>query len=46
MAPRRLPALMMMRHMESHTSMNETGPDASAPTPSTGAPLGLSVEKS
>ena len=46
MAPRRLPALMIVRHMASHTSMNESGPEASAPTPLTGAPLGLSVEKS
>ena len=46
MAPRRLPALMMVLHMASHTSMNETGPDASAPTPSTTAPLGRRVEKS
>ncbi len=45
-APRRLPALMMVRHIASHTSMKETGPEASAPTPFTGAPRGLSVEKS
>ena len=30
--PRREPADMMVRHIESHTSMKETGPDASAPT--------------
>src|SRR5476649_2062481 len=46
MAPRREPALMMVRHIESHTSMNESGPEASAPTPFTGAPLGRKVEKS
>ena len=33
MAPRRDPALMMVRHMASQTSMNESGPEASAPTP-------------
>ncbi len=31
---------MMVRHMASQTSMNDSGPDASAPTPFTGAPLG------
>jgi len=46
MAPRRAPADMMVRHMLSHTSMNDSGPDASAPTPRTGAPLGRSEEKS
>ncbi len=46
MAPRREPALMMVRHIESHTSMKDSGPEASAPTPSTGAPCGRSVEKS
>src|SRR5437868_447668 len=46
MAPRRLPALMMVRHIESHTSMKDSGPEASAPTPRTGAPIGRSVEKS
>jgi hypothetical protein len=46
MAPRLDPALMMVRHMASHTSMNDSGPEASAPTPTTAAPLGLSVEKS
>ena len=45
MAPRREPALMMVRHMASHTSMNETGPEASAPTPATGAPLGRKLEE-
>ena len=44
-APRREPALMMVRHIASHTSMNDSGPEASAPTPF-GAPFGLSVEKS
>src|SRR5262245_32870711 len=46
MAPRREPADMMVRHMESQTSMKLKGPEASAPTPRTGAPLGRSVEKS
>ena len=46
MAPRREPAHMMVRHIESHTSMKESGPEASAPTPFTGAPCGRSVEKS
>ena len=46
MAPRRWPALMIVRHMESQTSMKESGPEASAPTPRTGAPRGRSVEKS
>ena len=46
MAPRRAPALMMVRHMESQTSMKLKGPDASAPTPWTGAPFGRRVEKS
>ena len=45
MAPRLAPADMIVRHIESHTSMNEIGPDASAPTPLTSAPFGLSVEK-
>ena len=45
-APRRKPALMIVRHIASQTSMNGSGPDASAPTPLTGAPLGRSVEKS
>ena len=45
-APRREPALMIVRHMASQTSMNDSGPEASAPTPCTGAPLGRSVEKS
>ena len=31
---------MMVRHIASHTSMKESGPEASAPTPFTGAPLG------
>jgi hypothetical protein len=46
MAPRLDPADMMVRHMASHTSMNDSGPEASAPTPATGAPLGRKVEKS
>ena len=46
MAPRRDPADMIVRHIASHTSMKLNGPDASAPTPLTGAPLGRSVEKS
>ena len=46
MAPRRAPADMMVRHIASHTSMNESGPDASAPTPRTGAPFGRREEKS
>ena len=33
MAPRRDPADMMVRHMESQTSMKLKGPEASAPTP-------------
>ena len=45
-APRRAPADMMVRHMESQTSMNDSGPDASAPTPFTGAPFGRREEKS
>ena len=46
MAPRRAPALMMVWHMASHTSMKLSGPEASDPTPLTGAPLGRRVEKS
>ena len=46
MAPRREPALMIVRHMASHTSMKLIGPEASAPTPCTGAPRGLRLEKS
>ncbi|EPX87120.1 hypothetical protein ruthe_00790 [Rubellimicrobium thermophilum DSM 16684] len=46
MAPRRLPADMMVRHIASHTSMKDSGPEASAPIPRTGAPLGRMVEKS
>ena len=45
-APRRWPALMMVRHMASHTSMKDKGPEASAPTPSTRRALGRRVEKS
>jgi len=45
-APRRAPADMMVRHIASHTSMKDSGPEASAPTPLTGAPLGRSEEKS
>ena len=46
MAPRRAPADMMVRHMASHTSMKDSGPDASAPTPFTAAPFGRSELKS
>ena len=46
MAPRLEPADMMVRHIESQTSMKLKGPDASAPTPFTGAPFGRKVEKS
>ena len=46
MAPRRKPADMMVRHIASHTSMKLRGPEASAPTPATGAPRGRKVEKS
>ena len=45
-APRRLPADMMVRHIASHTSMNDSGPEASAATPCTAAPLGRMVLKS
>ena len=45
-APRRAPADMIVRHMASHTSMKDSGPDASAATPCTFAPLGRMVEKS
>jgi len=45
-APRRAPADMMVRHIASHTSMKDSGPEASAPTPLTGAPFGRSEEKS
>ena len=45
-APRRCPADITVRHMASHASMNESGPDACAPTPRTGAPAGRMVEKS
>ena len=31
-APLRLPALMIVRHIESHMFMKESGPEASAPT--------------
>ena len=37
---------MIVRHMASQTSMNDSGPDASAATPFTSAPLGRMVEKS
>ena len=46
MAPRLEPADMMVRHMPSHTSMKLKGPEASAPTPLTAAPLGRRLEKS
>ena len=45
-APRRDPADMMVRHIASQTSMNDSGPEASAATPFTSAPLGRMVEKS
>ncbi len=45
-APRREPALMIVRHIASHTSMKLSGPEASAATPFTSAPLGRMVEKS
>jgi hypothetical protein len=45
-APRREPADMIVRHIASHTSMNDSGPEASAATPATGAPFGRMVEKS
>ena len=45
-APRREPADMMVRHIASHTSMNDNGPEASAATPFTSAPRGRMVEKS
>ena len=45
-APRRAPADMIVRHMLSQQYMNETGPDASAATPLTAAPLGRREEKS
>jgi hypothetical protein len=37
---------MIVRHIASHTSMNDSGPDASAPTPFTNLPFGRKVEKS
>ena len=37
---------MIVRHMASHTSMNDSGPEASAATPFTSAPLGRMVLKS
>ena len=46
MAPRREPADMIVRHMASQTSMKLSGPEASAATPFTSAPLGRMVEKS
>lgn len=45
-APRRLPADMMVLHMTSQTSMKVSGPEASASTFLTGEPLGRMVEKS
>ena len=45
-APRRDPADMIVRHILSHTSIKESGPDASAATPVTKAPLGRIVLKS
>ena len=46
MAPRREPADIIVLHIESQTSMNETGPDASAAIPFTSEPFGLIVLKS
>ena len=37
---------MIVRHIASQTSMNDSGPEASAATPFTSAPLGRMVEKS
>ena len=37
---------MIVRHIASHVSMKESGPEASAPTPLTAAPAGRIVEKS
>ena len=45
-APRRDPADMMVRHIASHTSMKDSGPEASAATPFTSAPRGRMVLKS
>ncbi len=45
-APRRLPADMIVRHIASHTSIKLSGPLASADTPLTSAPLGRIVLKS
>ena len=45
-APRRAPADWTVRHIASQQSMKDRGPDASAPTPFTAAPLGRMVEKS
>ncbi len=45
-APRRWPADSTVRHIESQQSMKLSGPEASAPTPDTGAPDGRMVEKS
>ena len=45
-APRRLPADMMVRHIASQTSMKDSGPEASAATPLTTAPRGRIVLKS
>ena len=39
-------SFMDVRHIASHTSMKVSGPEASAPTPLTAAPLGRNVEKS
>jgi hypothetical protein len=40
-APRREPADMIVRHIASHTSMNDSGPEASAATPVTGELRGV-----
>ena len=45
-APRREPADIIVRHIASQTSINDNGPDASAATPLTSAPLGRIVLKS
>ncbi len=40
------PVDWIVAHIASHTSMNDTGPEAIAPVVRTCAPLGRSVEKS
>ena len=46
MAPRRDPALMMVRHIASHTSMKESGPGGVGADAFDRRALGPSVEKS